>query len=405
MKQRPIYHAVWDELIKNKAMVFLAGPRQSGKTTFAQGLTRQFANSLYFNWDIPSNKKQLIENPSFFEHIHRKDNSKPLIILDEIHKYRSWKNYLKGTYDQFHKDYLFLVLGSGRLDVFQKGGDSLAGRYFLFHLWPLTLAELANQKNHFDSFKQNPISIPDTHSATKRAWENLSQWSGFPEPFFAGKATFYQRWAQTYSQQLIREDIRNMTHIKYVDTVETLFSLLSSKVGNPVSITSLSEDLQTSFTSIRDWLEIFERFYLIFRLSPWTKKISRAITKEKKLYLFDYAQILNPAIKFENMVALELFRAINTWNDLGLGKFDLFYIRNKEKEEVDFLITDKNIPKILIEAKSNDSDANRTLLKFQFQLDIPAIQLVNKDNVCKLITNNSQKLLIITAHRWLAGLP
>ena len=105
------------------------------------------------------------------------------------------------------------------------------------------------------------------------------------------------------------------------------------------------------------------------------------------------------------MVALELFRAINTWNDLGLGKFDLFYIRNKEKEEVDFLITDKNIPKILIEAKSNDSDANRTLLKFQFQLDIPAIQLVNKDNVCKLITNNSQKLLIITAHRWLAGLP
>lgn len=405
MKQRPIYHAVWDELIENKSMVFLAGPRQAGKTTFAQDLTRQFANSLYFNWDIPSNKKQLIENPSFFEHIHRKDNSKPLIVLDEIHKYRSWKNYLKGTYDQFHKDYLFLVLGSGRLDVFQKGGDSLAGRYFLFHLWPLTLAELANQRNHFDSFKQNPVSIPDAHSSTKRAWENLSQWSGFPEPFFAGKAAFYQRWTQTYGQQLIREDIRNMTHIKYVDTVETLFSLLSSKVGSPLSMASLSEDIQTSFTSIRDWLEIFERFYLIFRLSPWTKKISRTITKEKKLYLFDYAQIRNPAAKFENMVALELFRAVNTWNDLGLGKFDLFYVRNKEKEEVDFLIADQNAPKILVEAKSADSDANRTLLKFQSQLDIPAVQLVNQDNVCKLITNNSQKLLIITAHRWLAGLP
>ena len=96
---------------------------------------------------------------------------------------------------------------------------------------------------------------------------------------------------------------------------------------------------------------------------------------------------------------------MNTWNDLGLGKFDLFYIRNKEKEEVDFLIAEKNIPKILIEAKFNATDASRTLLKFQSQLNIPAIQLVNKDDVCKLMTNHSQKILIITAHRWLSGLP
>ena len=405
MEQRLLYQNVWEELIEDKSMIFMAGPRQAGKTTFAQYLAQQFTNSLYFNWDIPANKKQLIENPSFFEHINRKDASKPLVVLDEIHKYHPWKNYLKGVYDEFHKDYLFLILGSGRLDVFQKGGDSLAGRYFLFHLWPLTLAELVNKRKDFNSFKENPVSISDTHSSIKTTWETLSQLSGFPEPFFTGKAAFYQRWAQTYAQQLIREDIRNMTNIKYIDMVETLFSLLSSKIGSPISMASLSEDLQTSFTSIRDWLEIFERFYLIFRLSPWTKKISRAITKERKLYLFDYAQIQDAAVRFENMVALELFRAVNAWNDLGLGKFDLFYIRNKEKEEVDFLITDKNVPKILIEAKSSNSDASHTLLKFQSQLNIPAAQLVNKDDVCKLITNNSQKLLIITAHRWLAGLP
>lgn len=405
MLKRPLYQRIWNELIENKSMVFLAGPRQSGKTTLAQDLAQEFTNSLYFNWDIPSNKKQLTENPSFFEHLNRQDNSKPLIILDEIHKYRSWKNYLKGIYDQFHKNYLFLILGSGRLDIFQKGGDSLTGRYFLFHLWPLTLAELINKRNDFTAFSQDPLAIPPSYSSAKEAWESLSQFSGFPEPFFTGKGTFYQRWAQTYGQQLIREDIRNMTNIKYVDTVETLFSLLSSKVGSPLSMASLSEDLQTSFTSIRDWLEIFERFYLTFRLSPWAKKINRAITKEKKLYLFDYAQIQNPAIRFENMVAVELFRAVNTWNDLGLGKFDLFYIRNKEKEEVDFLIADKNVPKILIEAKLGDTDASHSLLKFQSQLNIPAIQLVNKDNVCKLITNNSQKVLIITAHRWLPALP
>lgn len=386
-------------------MIFLAGPRQAGKTTLAKRLAEKFTNSLYFNWDIPSDKKQLLKNPSFFEHLPRKDNSKPLIILDEIHKYRHWKNYLKGIYDQFHQNYLFLILGSGRLDIFQKGGDSLAGRYFLFHLWPLTLAELAEKRGDFSSFNHDPLSIPSASSSTKDIWKNLSQLSGFPEPYLSNQTAFYQRWNQSYGQQLIREDIRDTTHFRHIDTVETLFYLLDSKVGSPLSMSSLSEDLQTSFTSIRDWIEIFERFYLVFRLSPWSKKISRAITKEKKLYLFDYGQIQDDSIKFENMVAVELFRAVNTWNDLGLGKFDLFYIRNKEKEEVDFLITDRHLPRILVEAKLNDTDPSRSLLKFQSQLEIPSVQLVNKENVCKLISNGSQKILIITAHRWLAGLP
>ncbi len=328
-----------------------------------------------------------------------------MIILDEIHKYRGWKNYLKGIYDQFHQEYLFLILGSGRLDIFQKGGDSLAGRYFLFHLWPLTLAELNPRRKNFPSFAKNPLEVPPLHPSTKPTWETLSRLSGFPEPFLSGKTAFYQRWAPIYAQQLIREDIRNATNIKHIDTVETLFSLLSSRVGSPLSLASLSGDLQTSFTSIRDWLEIFERFYLIFRLSPFSRKISRAITKEKKLYLFDYVQIQDPAIRFENMVALELFRAMNTWNDLGWGPFSLSYLRNKEKEEVDFLITKNRKPHLLIEAKFNDTQISRALLKFQSQLNVPAIQLVNKNDTCKIIKNEAQKVLVVSAHRWLAELP
>ncbi|PKN04274.1 MAG: hypothetical protein CVU74_07720, partial [Deltaproteobacteria bacterium HGW-Deltaproteobacteria-9] len=72
--------------------------------------------------------KKLIENPNFFQAVERKDSSRPLVVFDEIHKYKDWKNYLKGVYDQFHDRYQFLVSGSGRLDLYQKGGDSLAGR-------------------------------------------------------------------------------------------------------------------------------------------------------------------------------------------------------------------------------------------------------------------------------------
>jgi len=96
--------------------------------------------------------------------------------------------------------------------------------------------------------------------------------------------------------------------------------------------------------SVKTWLEVFKIHYLIFRISPWTHKIPRAIKKEKKVYPFGYAQINDRGIRFENMVGLELYRAILNWSDLGLRDFSLHYIRNKEKEEVDFLICKDHHP-------------------------------------------------------------
>ena len=428
MLKRNIYTTLWHELAKDKAMIFMAGPRQTGKTTLAGIIAEKFTNSLYFNYDIATNKKIIIEDPYFFEKLNRKDSSKPLVILDEIHKYKNWKNYLKGVVDAFSKEYDFLILGSGRLNIFQKGGESLAGRYFLFSLHPFTLAELANRANSIQDFLKNPLhfdtstplstgtsaklSTSEAREITEndndryyKIWKRLEQFSGFPEPYINKSDTHYLRWTNTYNQQLIREDIRNMTDIKNIDDVEILFSLLPGKVGSPISMDSLARDIRVSFNSIKNWLQIFENFFLCFRLSPWTKKITRAITKEKKLYLYNYAVIQTSPEKFENMIAVELHRAVSNWNDLGYGYFGLHYIRNKEKEEVDFLISNNNNPILLIEAKSNNEDAAKSLLKHQNALNIPAVQLVNKKGVYRYFSNNSQKILIISAHRWLAELP
>lgn len=167
----------------------------------------------------------------------------------------------------------------------------------------------------------------------------------------------------------------------------------------------LARDVQVSFNSIRNWLKVFESFFLIFRVPSWEKRITRAITKEKKLYLFDYANNPSEPSKFENMVALELWRAISNWNDLGLGNFKLYYIRNKEKEEVDFLIAEGSMPKLLVEAKLSDVEISKSLLKFQSLLKIPAVQLVNRPGVCRILSNHKEEALIITASRWLAALP
>jgi predicted AAA+ superfamily ATPase len=403
--KRVLYENIWKRLSAHKQMVFIAGPRQAGKTTFTQILAEDFSNSLYFNWDILDEKRKLIENPSFYEDVHRKDNSVPLIIFDELHKYSNWKNFLKSVYDRDRGNYKFIVSGSGRLDMYQKGGDSLAGRYFIFHLWPFTLAELAGNNLALEEFLSNPIEVHKCPKETQLIWNNLSQFSGFPDPYLNGTGQFYQVWSNTYRKQLLREDIRDLASVRRVEDVEILFSLLPSKIGAPLSMASLARDIHVSFDSVRNWLELFENFYIVFRIPPWSRKISRAITKEKKLYLFDYGRIGTPGAKFENMVALELFRAVSSWNDLGLGNFSLHYLRNRDKEEVDFLLSNNHNPLLLIETKLSDDNPAKSLMKFQMVLNIPAVQLVNKGDICKLVSNGSLKIMIISADHWLSLLP
>ena len=406
MESRDLYVSIWRELATEKSMVFLAGPRQSGKTTLAHIISRSFTNTLYFNWDIAEHRARLIENPTFFEAVERKDSSTPLIIFDEIHKYKEWKNYLKGVYDQFHEGYQFLVSGSGRLDIYQKGGDSLAGRYYLFHLWPFTVAELGRSNVPIENWLTEPLKVSlEEKEILREIWSHLSTLSGFPEPYLSGRQTTYRRWTNSYSQQLIREDVRDLTGIKSIGDMELLYILLPSKVGSPISIPSLAGDLRVSYNSVRSWLSVFERFFLIFSISPWTHRIARAIQKERKIYLFDSPKIEEPSPRFENMVALELWRAVISWNDMGYGLFSLHFIKNKEQQEVDFLIAKERKPFLLVEAKLTDTEASSALKKFQRALNIPAVQLVEEIDGYRFFSNEGQSILVAPAYQWLSQLP
>lgn len=404
MLSRQKYINIWNVLSRDKPIVFITGPRQAGKTTLSELIAENFKNNLYFNYDIILNKQKIISDPLFFEKIDRIDSSIPLIILDEIHKYEGFKSYLKGLYDGFSKDYKFLVLGSGKADVYSKGGESLAGRYMQLRLFPLTISELSGIKPDHERFIENPLENVSSEGFWE-IWSQLNQYSGFPEPFLKSKKSFYNRWSNSYYRQIIRDDILSMNDIRKPEKQELLFSLLPTRIGSPLSLDSLAGDIGVSFNSVKSWIGVFESLFLCFRISPWTKNISRAITKEKKLYLYDYVLLSEPAQRFENMVALELFRAVTNWNDIGLGHFSLNYLRNREKQEVDFLIADKNKPLLLIETKLNETAVSENLIKFQNMLSIPAVQLVNRKGVFRIQSNGKNKILIITAPKWLSTLP
>jgi predicted AAA+ superfamily ATPase len=177
MKERILYQKIWQKLSSYKNMVFLSGPRQSGKTTFAKIIARGFNNQVYFNWDDIPSKRVLIRDPYFFEKVDRMDESIPLVIFDEIHKYSNWKNYLKGVYDRFAEEYKILVTGSGRLDLYQEGGDSLAGRYMKFHLLPFTYSELINKQNSITDFLSNPFHFQEDNQTDYALWDDLFELS------------------------------------------------------------------------------------------------------------------------------------------------------------------------------------------------------------------------------------
>ncbi|MBI3288037.1 MAG: ATP-binding protein [Elusimicrobia bacterium] len=388
----------------------LAGPRQCGKTTFAREIAaKDFADVIYFNWDIAKDKARLIADPVFFSKQPRSAAaSRPLVILDEIHKYRDWKNYLKGIYDEFAGQYEFLVTGSGRLEYSRKVGDSLAGRFLKFHIFPLTLAELSGRRRTVKDFLERPLEEFDAAPAggeTAEAFRELWELGGFPEPFSKGRKTFWSTWSQAYGQQIVRDDLLSVADLRNLDKVETLFALIPSKVASPVSINNLAQDLQVSFDTAKNWLLLFDSFYLTFRISPWSRRISRSLLKEKKTYLFNLPVIDNEAARFENLVALELLRAIETWNDSGQGNFSLHYVRNKEKQEVDFLLARKNQPFLLVEAKTSSDSPSASLLAFQSVLNVPAVQLVARDGIKKLYKNGNNDTLVVTAHSWLSALP
>ena len=282
----------------------------------------------------------------------------------------------------------------------------MAGRYFLFHLFPLTVAELGGRRRPFEEFRRAPLELRmDGAGEAQALWERLSELSGFPEPYLSGRKTTWRRWSQTYARQLIREDIRDLAGIKSVQDLETLYLLLPTKVGSPLSVPSLAGDLKVSYNSVRNWLDVFERFYLTFSVSTWTGRISRAIQKERKIYLWDYAQIQDPAARFENMVAAELQRAVVLWNDLGYGRFGLHFVRDKNKREVDFLIVDEGAPFLLVEAKLGDTEPAKALRYFQERLGVPAVQLTGGGDSYRLSGSGEQQILVAPAAAWLSHLP
>jgi predicted AAA+ superfamily ATPase len=345
-------------------MAMVTGPRQVGKTTTC----RQWADA-YLNWDNGDDRALVLRGPAAVAerlHLERLRATPPTVLFDELHKFRKWKQFLKGFFDTYAEQIRILITGSSRMDIYRRGGDSLMGRYLLYRMHPFTVAEVVWQDlPDPDRIVRTPRPIPpDEFSAL---WTH----GGYPEPFIKRDIRFTRRWQALRTHQLLREDIRDMTRIQQLGQIETLAALLTARSGQQLIYSNLAAEVQASVDTIRRWIATLCHLQMGFRVRPWFRNVSRSLRKEPKWFLRDWSGLDDPGARAETLVACHLLKAVEGWTDLGLGTFDLAYLRDKEHREVDFLVVRDGKPWFLVEVKFRDDRLSPALQHFQGQLHAP----------------------------------
>lgn len=338
-----------DEFLKKK-MVFLGGPRQVGKTTLCLSFLKDadVHNPAYLNWDDAQSRALLrkAQIPHY-----------PLIVIDEIHKFKLWRQLIKGLYDKNKGHQNYLITGSARLDHYRRGGDSLMGRYRYLRLHPLSIGELKIK--------------------TSSDLENLLVLGGFPEPFYSQSLKERKLWARERLYRIINDDISDLENLKDFSRLELLADTLESRVGSLLSIKSFEEDLSASQKSIASWVDILDRVYFSFRISPFGAPKIRAIKKAQKLYLWDWSEVENPGSRFENLVACQLLKYCHFLEDTEGDKMELRYLRDTEEREVDFVVLKNKSPLFAVECKSGEKQISKSIRYFQTRVKIPKFYQVH----------------------------
>jgi predicted AAA+ superfamily ATPase len=366
--------AIAYHLKKYRQMAYIAGPRQVGKTTTSKMIAKTYPISYYLNWDN-AEQRQLIMKGAHALAAHcgfdQLSSEKTLVVLDEIHKYRQWKLFLKGYFDLYEDQSRTVVTGSTKLDVYRRGGDSLMGRYFLYRMHPLSIAELLST-----DLRQQEIIQPKKISSEKI--QRLLTFGGFPEPYKQADVHFSNQWQRLRRQQLLKEDIRELSQIQDLAELEALMDILQADASQQVNVATIANQLNVAQTTVTRWINTLQAFYFCYTIKPWFKNVRRSIRKMPKLYLWDWSIIQDAGQKYENFIASHLLKAVHYWTDTGFGTYDLFYLRDKEKREVDFLVIKNQQPWFLVEVKKSKQDRiSESLSYYQKELNVPhAFQVV-----------------------------
>lgn len=343
-----------------RQMVLVSGPRQVGKTTISEALA-----TTYLSWDDEDARKAIQSGQRALAArygIEASSKRRRIVVFDEIHKYSRWKQFLKGFYDLYGKTVGIVATGSARMDVYKKGGDSMMGRYFPYRMHPLSVAELVATSLPDERLVRGPKRLADSE------WDALLRFGGFPDPFVMRDARFSRRWNSLRFEQLMKTDMRDLTRIGELDQLAALAEMLANRSGEQLVYKSLGCDLGIDEKTAKQWIKALKHLYFGFEVRPWFKNVENSIRKMPKWYLRDWANVSDSGKRAETLVACHLLKAVEGWTDLGYGEFELGYLRDKSRREVDFVVVRDGRPWFLVEVKKGEESLSDALGFFQKRL-------------------------------------
>lgn len=341
--------------------IVVTGIRRSGKTFLLRFIFEKIAskNKIFLDLENPLTRR-LFEEENYetikvkLEKQRLNFSEKTFIFLDEIQWVRSIPSLVKYFVD--HYQVKFFLTGSASFYLKNLFPESLAGRKYIFELFPLSFSEFLRFKEE----KVVPPKFPEkvseiTWELIEPFWQEYLEFGAFPEVVLAQDKEEKERFLGEIFTSYFQKEIERLADFRKTDSIRNLIILLTENIGNTINKERLSSELGISRLTLDEWLSFLQATYLINLVSPYSKKERIAIRKAKKLYFVDWGL----AKKITSITAGQQLE--NCIFHLLRLKGDLSFYRKKSGVEIDFILNKKTAFEVKVRATKKDESRLRRL--------------------------------------------
>ncbi len=348
------------DALRVSPIILLLGGRQTGKTTLMKEIASQ-AGLGYITFDDLIQLGAAQQDPiGFIENL-----PKPTII-DEVQRVPEIALPIKVTVDNERKAGTFALTGSANPLVAPKLNDSLAGRMFILHMWPLSQAEIRKRDNTFIDMIFAPEWKPSSYPGCKK--EELIQLclrGGYPNIQNLADSDRLT-WFNSHLMTLLERDIQDLSQITRLHQLPRLLQLLALRVTKPLNVSDLGRDVSLAYATLTHYLSLLEALFLVFRIPSWHVNHTKRMTKMPKLLFGDSGLLLyilganadqlhqNDSLfgnVLENFALLEIQKLLS----FRPPEISLYYYHETGKVEVDAVLENQKGQVVGIEIKSTST--------------------------------------------------
>ncbi len=364
---RHINRHIQNKLLKalgGSPVVFLNGPRQAGKSTLVQRISKEDFPAEYVTFDSTTQMAAAANAPETYLKAR-----KGSLIIDEVQLVPEIFRALKIVVDELRQEQerkltgKFLLAGSANIMALPKLSDPLVGRMNILTLYPISSAEALEGNGDFIERLFNRDFSSDTG---KYKLSDIIRVSTFPE---ISGTDIHERtnWFDGYITTILQRDVRALAEIEKLSTLPNLLRILANRAGGLINDADIARDAGLNHVTSRNYKTLLKMLFLTFELSPWYRNIGKRLVKSPKGYMTDTLLLCHllqyelsdleknrPELfghAVENFVATELLKLITFRDD----KLDLFHFRTSDNKEVDFILEKPTGQLTAVEVKQRDS--------------------------------------------------